>query len=113
MRLQLRVEAGPDETESLREWLAADPDVQRSGDLRHGRVTDPEHQGVDIQALSLAVTGTLTTGNLIIQILNWLRTRPHPPAIAIIQERPNGTVVRIESSDPEAAAEVVRRLDDG
>lgn len=113
MRLQLRVEADPDETESLREWLAADSDVQQSGDLRYAESTDPEHQGVDIEALSLAITSTLTTGNLILQILNWRRTRPVPPAIAVSQERPDGTVVRIETSDPDAAAEFVRRLENG
>jgi hypothetical protein len=107
------VEADPEETESLREWLAADADVQRSGDLRYGRATDPEHQGVDIELLSLAITSTLTTGNLIIQILNWRRTRPSHPAITITQDRPDGTVVRVESSDPDAAAETVRRLENG
>lgn len=113
MRLQLRVEADPDATESLREWLAADAEIQRGGDLRYGRVTDPEHQGVDIEVLSLAITSTLTTGNLVLQILNWRRTRPNPPAFTVSQERPDGTVVRVETSDPDAVAEIVRRLDNG
>ncbi|GIM97811.1 effector-associated constant component EACC1 [Paractinoplanes toevensis] len=113
MRLQLRVEADPDEVESLREWMAADPEIQRGGDLRYGRATDPAHQGVDIEVLSLAITSTLTTGNLIIQVLNWRRTRPNPPAITVSQDRPDGTVVKIETSDPAAAAEVARRLNNG
>jgi hypothetical protein len=107
------VEADPDATESLREWLAADAEIQRSGDLRYGRATDPEHQGVDIEVLSLAITSTLTIGDLIFQILDWRRSRPNPPTITVSQERPDGTVVRVETSDPEAAAEVVRRLDNG
>lgn len=115
MRLELRVEASPEETESLREWLAADKDVQRCGDLRYGRATDPEHQGVDVQVLSLAVTSTLTAGNLIVQILNWRRTRPTKAAFTITQERPDGTVVRIESTDPDPSAitEISRRLENG
>ncbi|NMO54071.1 hypothetical protein HH310_23165 [Actinoplanes sp. TBRC 11911] len=113
MRLQLRVEAGPEETESLRDWLAADANVQRDGDLRYGRATDPEHQGVDIDVLSLAISSALTTGGLILQILDWRRTRPGPPAVTVTQERPDGTVVRVESSDPDAVAEIVRRLDNG
>jgi len=115
VRVELRLEAGPDETESLREWLAADRDVQGSGDLRHGRTGDPEHQGVDIQALSLAITGTLSAGNLLIQVLNWRRTRPTPAAFTITQERPDGTVVRIESTDPDPGAitDLARRLENG
>lgn len=113
MRLQLRVEAGPEETESLRDWLSADADVQRDGDLRYGRATDPEHQGVDIEVLSLAIGSALTTAGLIVQVLGWRQTRPSPPAITVTQERPDGTVVRVESSDPEAAAEIVHRLDNG
>jgi hypothetical protein len=109
------VEASPEETESLREWLAADKDVQHGGDLRYGDTTDPEHQGVDIQALSLAITSTLTSVNLLIQILNWRRTRPTPAAFTITQERPDGVVVRIESTDPDPSAitELARRLENG
>lgn len=115
MRLELRVEASPEETESLREWLAADKDVQQRGDLRYGRATDPEHQGVDFQVLSLAITSTLTAGNLLIQILNWRRTRPTKAAFTITQERPDGTVVRIESTDPDPSAviEMARKLENG
>ncbi|GID26892.1 hypothetical protein C8E87_1984 [Paractinoplanes brasiliensis] len=115
MRLELRVEASAEETESLREWLAADRDVQRDGDLRYGRSADPEDQGVDIQVLSLAITSTLTAGNLLVQILNWRRTRSAPAAFTITQERPDGTVVRIESTDPDpsAIAEMARRLESG
>jgi hypothetical protein len=88
VRLLLRVEADPEEAELLREWLAADPDVQRGGDLRPGRAADPEHQGVDIQVLSLAITSTLTAGNLVLQVLNWRRTRPSHPVVTITQDRP-------------------------
>lgn len=115
MRVELRVEASPEETESLREWLAADGEVQQGGDLRYGRATDPEHQGVDIQTLSLIITSTLTAGNLLIQVLNWRRTRPTPAAFTITQERPDGTIVRIDSTDPDPSAitEMARRLENG
>jgi membrane-associated two-gene conflict system component 1 (EACC1) len=113
VRLQLRVDDGPDETESLRAWLQEDLDVQRRGDLRYGTATDPAHQGVDIQVLSLAVSSGLTTAGLVLQVLNWRRTRPSQPVVTITRELPDGTVVRIDTFDPDAVAAAVRRLENG
>lgn len=112
MRLLVRVEtADPDELADLREFLEHDPDVRRGGDLRYGPVTDPEHQGVDIAALSLAVSSTLTISGLVIQLLNYRRSGPGKPVVEI--ERPDGTVVRLASDDPDAVAEVIRKLENG
>lgn len=113
MRLQLRVDDGPEETESLRAWLLEDSDVQRGGDLRYAAATDPGHQGVDIGALSLAVSSTLTTAGLVLQVLGWRKTRPRQPVVTITQERPDGTVVRIDTFDPAAVAAAVRQLENG
>ena len=113
MRLQLRVDDGPDETDSLREWLEQDLDVQRAGDLRYAAATDPGHQGVDIQTLSLAVSSTLTTAGLVLQVLTWRRTRPRQPVVTITRELPDGTVVRIDTFDPDAVAAAVRKLENG
>jgi hypothetical protein len=113
VRLLVRVKADQSETESLREWLEQDPDVQQSGDVRFGTATDPEHQGVDIQVLSLAITSALTTANLLLQIANWRRTRPAQPVVTITRELPDGTVVRIDTFDPDALAEAVRKLENG
>jgi hypothetical protein len=113
VRVQLTVDADPDELELLREFLASDVNVQRGGDLRPGRATDAEHQGVDIQVLSLAISSTLTAGNLLLQVVNWRRTRPRQPAVTITQERPNGTVVRIDTFDADALAEALRKLENG
>jgi membrane-associated two-gene conflict system component 1 (EACC1) len=113
VRLQLRVDEGPEETDSLREWLQEDLNVQRGGDLRYGRAADPAHQGVDVEVLSLAVTSTLTTANLVLQVLNWRRTRPRQPVVTITRELPDGTVVRIDTFDPDAVAAAVRKLENG
>jgi hypothetical protein len=113
VRLQLRVHADPEETELLREWLEEDPSVQRDAGLRLGRAEDPEHQGVDIQVLSLAITSTLTAANVVLQVVNWRRTRPQRPVVTITQELPNGTVVRIDTFDSDAIAQAVRKLEIG
>ena len=113
MRLLVRVEADQGEPESLREWLEQEPEVQRGGDLRPGTATDPEHQGVDIQVLSLAVSSALSTGNLLLAIANWRRTRPAQPVVTITRDLPDGTVVRIDTFDPDALAEAVRKLENG
>ena len=115
MRVQLTVDADADadELERLKEFLESDINVQRGGDLRPGRASDPEHQGVDIQVLSLAITSTLSAGNLLLAVLNWRKSRPRQPVVTITQERPDGVVVRIDTFDENAVAEAVRKLENG
>jgi len=113
VRLQLTVDGDAEETERLRKFLAEDVDVRRAGDLRYGRPTESDHLGVDIQVLSLAIGSTLTASGLVLQLFNFRRTRPHRPVITITQELPDGTVVRIDSDSPEAAAEIARKLENG
>jgi hypothetical protein len=113
VRLLIQVEDDHDEVESLRDWLEHDENVQRDGDLGWGTVTDPEHQGVDIQTLSFAATTLLGTGNLVLAIVNWRRSRPAQPVVTITRELADGTVVRIDTFDPEALAEAVRKLGNG
>ena len=99
---------------SLRDWLEREQAVRAGGDLRWARNTSPEHQGVDIQALSLAVTSTLSVASLVLQILtHWRASRPRRPVVTITQDFPNGTVVRIDTFDPDALAEAVRKLENG
>ena len=99
---------------SLRDWLERDRAVRAGGDLRWAPGTSPEHQGVDIQALSLAVTSTLSVASLVLQILtHWRASRPRRPVVTITQDFPNGTVVRIDTFDPDALAEAVRKLENG
>ncbi|XVU28411.1 effector-associated constant component EACC1 [Actinoplanes sp. CA-054009] len=111
--MQLTVDAGADELQLLREFLESDVNVRRGGDLRPGRATDPEHQGIDIQALSLAITSTLSVANLLLQVANWRRTRPQRPIVTITQERPDGVVVRIDTFDESALSEALRKLENG
>jgi len=113
VRLLLTVDGDAQETERLRKFLAEDADVRRVGDLRYGRPKDSEHLGVDVQVLSLAIGSTLTASGLVLQLFNFRRTRPHRPVITITQELPDGTVVRIDSDSPEAAAEIARKLENG
>lgn len=112
MRLQLTVDGDGDETERLRQFLAMDVDVQRGGDLRYGR-PEPGHLGADVQVLSLAIGSTLTSIGLAIQLVNFRRSRhPRRPVIVVTRELADGTVVRIDSDDPGAVAEVIRKLED-
>jgi hypothetical protein len=113
VRLLIRVESDQDETDSLREWLEQEPEVERSGDLRPGPATDAEHQGVDIAVLSLAISSALSVGNLVLAIANWRHSRPAAPVVTITRDLPDGTVVRIDTFDPDALAEAVRKLENG
>lgn len=113
MRLLLTVDGDIDETELLRRFLAENVDVQRVGDLRYGRPRDDEHLGVDVQVLSIAISSTLTASGLVLQLLNFRRTRPHRPAITISHAAADGTVLRIDTDDPDAAAEIIRKLENG
>jgi hypothetical protein len=114
VRLQLTVDGDADETERLRQFLVQDVDVQRAGDLRYGRPKEPGHLGVDIQVLSLAIGSTLTSIGLGIQLVNFRRSRlPRRPVITITSESADGTVVRIDSDDPDAVAEMIRKLENG
>jgi hypothetical protein len=114
VRVQLRVQDDPEEVSSLREWLEQERAVRTDGDLRWARNESPEHLGVDIDVLSLAVTSTLTVTQLVLQIITgWRQSRPRHPVVTITQELPNGTVVRIDTFDPDALAEAVRKLENG
>ena len=113
MRLQLTVDGDADETERLRQFLAADLNVRRAGDLRYGKLPDAEHLGVDVQVLSLAIGSLLSTTGLVMQVLNFRRSRPGRPVVTMRQELPNGTVVHIDFDDPDAVAEIIRKLENG
>jgi len=114
VRLQLTVDGDAVETERLRQFLAQDADVQRAGDLRYGRPAEPGHLGADIQVLALAINSTLTSIGLAIQLVNFRRSRPAPrPVFTLTAESDDGTVVRIDTDDPEAAAEMIRKLENG
>lgn len=104
----------PDSLPALREWLEQEYAVRAGGDLRSGRSQSPEHQGVDIAVLSLAITSTLSVANLVLQIVTrWRESHPRRPVVTITQERPDGTVVTIDTFDPDALAEAVRKLENG
>jgi hypothetical protein len=114
VRVQLQVQGDPEEVSSLHEWLEQERAVRTDGDLRWARSESPEHQGVDMDVLSLAVTSTLTVTQLVLQILTqWRQSRPRHPVVTITQELPNGTVVRLDTFDPDALAEAVRKLENG
>jgi hypothetical protein len=113
MRLQIAVDGDADETERLRQFLAEDVDVRRAGDLRYARPAEAGHLGVDIQVLSLAIGSTLTASGWVLNLLNFRRTRPGRPVITVTHERPDGTIVRIDSDEPDAVAEIIRKLENG
>jgi hypothetical protein len=108
------VQDDPAEVSSLRDWLEQERAVRTDGDLRWARNESPEHLGVDIDVLSLAVTSTLTVTQLVLQIITgWRQSRPRHPVVTITQELPDGAVVRIDTFDPDALAAAVRKLENG
>lgn len=117
MQLQIHLEAlgdGPapdvDTLLSLQRWLVGEPGLVQSeiGLSTAGR--DGE-LGAAVEIISLVIGTGLSAGQLLLAISNWRRTRPAAPAVVLTRIDPDGTSVRIESSDPAAVAAAARALD--
>jgi hypothetical protein len=109
----LRVDGeSPDSVRSLRAWLQADRAVREHGDLRWADAGSPEHQGVLIDVLELAVGGGLSTLQLALAVAQWRDSRHPKPVVTITRELADGTSISVETSDPAALERVVRELED-
>jgi len=102
----------PGELSSLRDWLGGEHPVRAYGDLRWGTPEAPGHQGVLVDVLTLVVGAGLSTAQLILAVAEWRRSRPRQPVVTITRELRDGTVVRVDTYDPQALAEAVRRLEE-
>lgn len=109
MQLDVHVE-DPDELRSLRGWLAGEPAVRSHGQLRVVPSVQPGQLGA-VEIIALVVGSGLTLAQLVLSIVQWRETRPDRPAVTVTRTGPDGSLTRIESSDPEAVAAVVRALE--
>ncbi|HWG98072.1 MAG TPA: hypothetical protein VNV66_01845 [Pilimelia sp.] len=113
MQIIVRVDGGDlDEVRSLRDWLADEQPVRRHGRLRYADAPgDSGAMGPVLDALSLALSSGLSLLQVVFAIAQWRTSRPAAPTVRVTLERPGGGTVRIETSDPEALARLVRSLE--
>jgi hypothetical protein len=113
VRVYLRVDGeSPDSVRSLRSWLQADRTVREHGDLRWADAGAPDHQGVLIDVLELAVGGGLSALQLALAVAQWRDSRHPKPVVTITRELADGTSIRIETSDPAVLERAVRPFDE-
>jgi hypothetical protein len=67
---------------------------------------------VSIEVLSLVLGSGLSALQLALAIAQWRDSRHAAPVVTITRTRPDGVVVSVETSDPQALADAVRQLDE-
>jgi hypothetical protein len=116
VQLQIHLEAvgdGPDPDIdtllSLQSWLVGEPFVVQS---EIGSSTAaPGELGAAVEIIALVLGTGLSVGQLLLAVAEWRQSRPAAPAVVLTRVDPDGTSVRIESSDPSAVAAAARALD--
>ncbi len=94
----------------LRHWLSADNRLPaQTRQAPPGPPADGQ-LGPATDILQVVVGSAIALGQLLVSIAQWRQSRPEPPRVLVSAERPDGVTVTIESSDPDALAEVVRQL---
>jgi hypothetical protein len=108
IRVQIPDDAG-DESRSLYEWLAAEPEIRTAGQLAQEAEAPGEGQmGEVLTAISLIVGSGLSMGQLLVSIAAWRATRPRPYRVSV--EFADRTIA-IETSDADEALAIARRLE--
>lgn len=84
---------------------------------RHGQLATLEtatdgDMGIVIDVLTLVVGAGLSASQLVIAIAQWRQSLPSAPAVSIAQKSPDGTTLTIETSDPQALAELISALEE-
>jgi membrane-associated two-gene conflict system component 1 (EACC1) len=102
-----------DDTESLFRWLRDEPAVRAEGRLARAASDDPEDQGGLIDVLTLVLGSGLSAGQLALAILQWRHSRPARPVVTVTRTAPDGSVTRIQSTDPESFERALRELENG
>ena len=117
MQLQIHLEPfgdGPtpdvDELLNLQRWLVGEPGIVQS-EIGLSTAGRPGELSGAVEIISLVLGTGLSVAQLLLAVSNWRRTRPAAPAIILTRLDPDGTSVRIESSDPAAVAAAARALD--
>ena len=112
VRVRIRVEGEDPETlRSLRGWLHDDPAIRRSADLSWAKAESTQQMGVLIDVLTLALGTGFSASQLVVAIAGWRQSRHPAPVVTISRELPDGTTVRIATSDREALQRAVAALE--
>jgi membrane-associated two-gene conflict system component 1 (EACC1) len=94
----------------LQHWLAYDTRLPAEArDVRPGPPT-PGAQGTATDVLQLVIGNAIALAQLVLSLAQWRQSRHRPPGVLVTARRPDGVTVTIESTDPDALAEVVRKL---
>jgi hypothetical protein len=109
IRVQVPEDTG-DESRSLYEWLAAEPEVRIGGRLT--AETDPGtgEMGDAFNAIVMILGSGMSLGQLLVAIAAWRATRPRPYRVEV--ELADRTIA-IETSDADEALAIARRLETG
>lgn len=109
MRIRVQVPDDAEEARSLYAWLAAEPTVRTSGQLRPENTDPPPGaMGPVLEAVSLVVGSGLSLGQLLVAVAAWRATRPRPYRVEVAF---GDRTVAIEAADAEAALAIARQLD--
>jgi hypothetical protein len=110
VRIRIEVDAGDDELRSLYRWLSVDSQVRRHGNLDlSAPPPQPGHMGELLDVLSLTLSSGFSAASLAVAIATWRRT--HPIATSVTVERPDGSVITLNSSSPEDEVRLREFLD--
>ena len=112
MRVRIRLEGEDPETlRSLRGWLHDDPAVRQNADLSWAKAESTQQMGVLIDVLTLVLGTGFSASQLVVAIAGWRRSRHPAPVVTISRDLPDGTTVRIETSDREVLQRAVEALE--
>jgi len=114
MEVELHVEGDAvDHVESLLQFLYGESAVQKFGHLGRATNEDRTKMGVVLEVLTLVLGTGLSASQLVVAIAQWrasLRSGA-PPAVTITTLDQDGTIVRIETNDPQILADAARKLE--
>lgn len=98
------------EARALYQWLAAEPAVRTGGAMtvEETEPGDGHMTGGVLEAILLVVGTGVSLGQLFVAIASWRATRPRPYRVSV--ELPDRTIA-IETSDPDEALAIARRLE--
>jgi hypothetical protein len=111
--LHIRVHIPEDdgaEARALYQWLAGEPEIRTGGQLtaEQSEPGDGQMDGGVLEAISLIIGSGVSLAQLFMAIAAWRATRPRPYRVSV--ELPDRTIA-IETSDPDEALELARRLE--
>ena len=114
MSIQLRLECdSAADAESLHRWLRREPMIREEGDVAWADSPDPAELGTLIDVLTLVLSSGFSVAQLALSLTEWRLSRPRPPDLTIVYEKPDGSIVRIEVGNAETLEHELRGLVQG